>query len=209
MTDGTGPPSDADGGQHPRSEESDSPEWASNRERIAYEEGRNALEAQRADIDSIDEKALRTVRITALLLGVGATGARVIGVSNVNGFAAGLSLASFLLSLLFGVAVYNESDEVAGPSAEYLGRMRRNEVRARWEQDLLVQFEGWIDSNRDLVAFNSYLLAACRAFFVGGVGFGVASLLSLNAGAVTVGGAFLVLFVVTTLLVVRRLMRQR
>lgn len=208
MTDRTGSRGDPERGQRPHSDGDGTSEWPSNRERVTYEEGRRVLEAQQSDIDDVDDKALRTVRIAALLLGVGATGARVIGVSNVNGLAAALSLSSFFVSLLFGVLVYNESDEVAGPTAEYLGRMRRDDAHARWELDLLVQFEGWIDSNREVVAFNSYLLAACQTFFVLGVGFGVASLLSLNAGAVTVGGSFLVVFVLTTLLVVRGLVRQ-
>jgi hypothetical protein len=60
------------------------PEWRNNRERITYEEGRHVLEAQKSDIDDIDDEALRTVRITAVLLGVGATGVRVIGTSSVN-----------------------------------------------------------------------------------------------------------------------------
>jgi exosome complex RNA-binding protein Rrp42 (RNase PH superfamily) len=55
------------------------PKWRNNRERITYEEGRHVLEAQKSDIDDIDDKALRTVRITALLLGVGATGLASLG----------------------------------------------------------------------------------------------------------------------------------
>lgn len=208
MTDRTGSRRNPDGQQRPRSDEGERAEWPSNRERVTYEEGRRVLEAQQSDIDDVDDKALRTVRITALLLGVGATGARVIGVSNVNGLAAALSLASFLLSMLFGVAVYNESDEVAGPTAEYLGRMRRDDAYARWELDLLVQFEGWIEGNRKIVAFNGYFLAACQTFFVLGVGFGVAALLSLNFGAVIVGSTFLLVLVLTTLLIVRWLVRQ-
>jgi hypothetical protein len=118
------------------------PEWRNNRERITYEEGRHVLEAQKSDIDDIDDEALRTVRITAVLLGVGATGVRVIGTSSVNKIVAAMSLFSFLLSLIFGVIVYNESNEVIGPKASYLGRLRRNEMSAPWGDDLLVQFEG-------------------------------------------------------------------
>lgn len=208
MTDGTGPPSGADEGDRPGTDGPAGPGWVSNRERIAYEEGRTVLAAQRTDLGDIDDKALRTVRITALFLGVGATGARVIGTSNLNGPLAAVSLSSFLVSLLFGVTVYNESDEVVGPTAEYLGRMRRNDAAARWELDLLVQFEGWIDGNRTVVAFNGYLLAACQTFFVVGVGFGVASLLSPTVGAVVAGGAVLAVVVLTVLLVVRWLVSR-
>lgn len=157
------------------------------------------LEAQRSDVGDIDDKALRTVRITALLLGVGATGARVIGVSNLNRLAAAVSLSSFLVSLAFGVIVYNESNEFVGPSAGYLGKMRRDDLHARWEVDLLVQFEQWIERNREVVAFNAYLLGACQTFLVVGVGFGAASLLSLDVDEIVLVGTVLVVLVVTTL----------
>lgn len=186
----------------------DSSDWDSNRERITYEEGRNVLEAQKTDIDDIDDKALRTVRITAVLLGVGATGARVIGISNINTSAAAISLLSFLLSLLFGVMVYNESDEVIGPTSSYLGKMRENDLRARWEDDLLVQFEGWIEDNQETVEFNGYLLISCEIFFVFGVGFGAASLLSLSAAEMTVIGALLLSIVIVVLAIIRGLVRR-
>ncbi|USZ68920.1 hypothetical protein NGM10_04085 [Halorussus salilacus] len=180
---------------------SEDPEWRNNRERITYEEGRHVLEAQKSDIDDIDDKALRTVRITALLLGVGATGVRVIGTSGINKSVAALSLFSFLLSLTFGVIVYNESNEVIGPKASYLGRLRRNEMSAPWEADLLVQFEGWISANQTIVEFNGYLLIACQLFFVLGVSLGAASLLALKSLEILtliVG----LLFVVTVVLAV-------
>jgi len=178
-------------------------DWESNRERITYEEGRHVLEAQKSDIDDIDDKALRTVRITAVLLGVGATGARVIGVSNINKSAAAISLVSFLLSLLFGVMVYNESDEVIGPTSDYLGKMREEDMYARWEDDLLVQFQGWIEDNQETVEFNGYLLIACEVFFIGGVGFGAAALLSLSAVEIAVMGALLFVLVVIVLSIIR------
>ncbi|WP_420182123.1 hypothetical protein ACNO8S_14040 [Haloarcula sp. KBTZ06] len=160
--------------------DNDDIEWRNNRERITYEEGRSVLEAQKSDIDDIDDKALRTVRITAILLGVGATGTRVIKVSNINKSIATVSLISFLLSLIFGVIVYNESNEVIGPKSSYLARLRQNNMSAPWEQDLLVQFEGWIDDNQTIVEFNGYLLIACQLFFILGVAFGTSSLLALG-----------------------------
>lgn len=179
------------------------PEWRNNRERITYEEGRHVLEAQKSDIDDIDDKALRTVRITALLLGVGATGVRVIGTSNINGDIAAVSLSSFLLSLIFGVIVYNESNEVIGPKASYLGRLRRNDMSAPWEEDLLVQFEGWIGDNQTIVEFNGYLLIACQLFFVLGVSLGAASLLALELTELLILAVGLLLVIILALAVIR------
>lgn len=168
----------------------DDSEWRTTRERVTYEEGRRVLEAQKSDIDDMDDKALRTVRITALLLGVGATGVRVIGVSNVDSVLASLSLSSFFLSLFFGVAVYNESNEVIGPSADYLGTLRRDELND-WENDLLAQIDGYVRQNRSIVEFNSDLFLMHQSFFVGGVALGTASLLSLGVGDVFVYTALL------------------
>lgn len=177
-------------------------EWRNNRERITYEEGRHVLEAQKTDIDDIDDKALRTVRVTALLLGAGATGVRVIGAANVNHHVAVLSISSFLLSLMFGVIVYNESSEVIGPKSSYLGRLRRNDMNAPWEQDLLIQFEGWIDSNQTIVEFNGYLLVACQLFFILGVAFGTSALLNLGFGQILLLFAGLLSVVLITLIII-------
>lgn len=181
----------------------DEPKWSTHRERITYEEGRHVLEAQKSDIDDIDDKALRTVRITAVLLGVGATGVRVIGTERINESVAVLSLASFILSLIFGVFVYNESNEVIGPKASYLGKLRENDMSAPWETDLLVQFEGWIRDNQTIVEFNGYLPIACQSFFVLGVSLGASALLSLTGPEIVVLMVGLVVTVLITLAVIR------
>lgn len=182
--------------------DSEGHEWPTNRERISYEEGRHVLEAQKSDIDDMDDKALRTVRVTALLLGVGATGVRVIGIPSIDGTIAGSSLASFLLSLLFGVTVYNESNELIGPKADYLGRLRRNDLSAPWEQDLLVQFEGWIADNQTIVERNGYLLIACQLFFVLGVLFGTAGLLGFGPAETVLFGSFLLTVLLVTVVLI-------
>ena|GEM_PF-1249840 len=155
-------------------------EWRNNRERITYEEARRVLEAQESDISDMDDKALRTVRVTALLLGAGAAAARVIGTEQLNTIVTVLSVLSFLLSLAFGAVVYDESNEVIGPTSQYIERLRRDGTSAHWEQDLLAQFDGWIESNQEVVEYNEYLLKTCLVFFMLGVGFGTAALLSLS-----------------------------
>jgi hypothetical protein len=182
--------------------------WQNDREKITYEEGRHVLKAQKSDIDDIDDKALRTVRIAALLLGVGATGIRVIGTDNVNESIAGLALASFLLSLVFGIFVYNESDEVVGPSASYLDRLRRDEMTAPWTADLLVQFRDWIDENQEIVEFNGYLLMTSQFFFVLGLALGTAALLALEIGEMLLLAGGLALIVVVTLVVITMRVRR-
>lgn len=189
-------------------ENEDGPDWETNRERITYLEARNVIEAQKSDIDDIDDKALQTVRITALLLGVGATGVRITGITGLNTSAAVLSVSSFFVSLAFGVAVYNESNEVIGPTADYLGKMRRNDMYSRWEDDLLYQYEGWIDNNQQVVEFNGYLLNVCQIFFILGVAFGTASLLGLSFEVIGLTAILFIVVSVVILLLIQRLVER-
>ncbi|MBX0324744.1 hypothetical protein EGH21_17095 [Halomicroarcula sp. F13] len=176
--------------------------WDSNREGITYEQGQEVLRAQKEDIDDIDDKALRTVRVTALLLGVGATGVRVISISDINNYLAVASLSTFLLSLFFGVVVYDESNEVIGPTSNYLGRMSRYEVDEPWEKDFFHQLEGWIEDNQEIVEKNAYLLRACEIFFVTGLALGAAALLNLETGELLVILILLIVATVVTLLAI-------
>ena len=154
--------------------------WPNPREKIIYQESKHVLEAQKNDIDDIDDKALRTVRITAILFAVGVTGIEIIGVENINTTAAGFSIASLFLSLIFGVLVYNESDELIGPKASYLKDMREESMEAEWNEDLLYQLEHWVEENQKSVEFNGYLLIFCQLFFILGIGTGVLSLLDIG-----------------------------
>jgi hypothetical protein len=122
--------------------------------------------------------------------------------TNINENVAAASLFSFLLSLIFGVIVYNESNEVIGPKASYLGRLRRDDMTAPWEADLLVQFEGWISDNQTIVEFNGHLLIACQLFFVLGVSLGAAALLALELLEIIILIAGLLVVVIITLVVI-------
>lgn len=173
--------------------------WSTLRERTIFEESKRVMEAQKADIDDLDDKALRTVRISAVLVTVGATGIEIIGLEGINVDLAIVSTVSFILTLVFGVIVYNESDELVGPKSEYLKKMRKNSMTEDWDEDFLYQMEHWIDENQSIVEFNGYLLIICQTFFVFAVAAGVSSLLDLTWLQFALGGIVLVLLVYVTL----------
>lgn len=154
--------------------------WSSKNYEITYEQGKRVLAAQKEDINQIDDKALRTVRITALVIGVGATGLQAISDVTVNKLTASIAGLLLFLSLSFGVMTYNESSEIVGPTAEYLERMRDGHDETDWETDLLVQFPGWISRNQEKVERNALLFNFCQLSLVSGVGFGAASLLQVG-----------------------------
>jgi hypothetical protein len=123
----------------------------------------------------------------------------IIGLDQINSNLAIVSTASFMLTLVFGVMVYNESDELVGPKSEYLRKMRENSMAADWDQDFLYQMEHWIDENQSIVEFNGYLLIICQIFFIIAVATGVSSLLGLSWPEFAVGAVVLVLLVSLTL----------
>lgn len=173
--------------------------WSNLRKRTVFEESKRVMEAQKADIDDLDDKALRTVRISAVLVAVGATGIEIIGIDQIQAELATVSTASFILTLVFGVIVYNESDELVGPKAEYLRKMRENSMSKEWSDDFLYQMEFWIKENQTIVEFNGYLLIICQMFFIFAVATGVSSLLGLIWVQFIGGGVLLVVLVGATL----------
>jgi hypothetical protein len=149
-----------------------------------YEQGKRVLDAQKEDINQLDDKALRTVRITALIIGIGATGLRVIQsspeASGINQATAGLGLSFLFLSLCLGIFTYTESSEIVGPTANYLNKMRDGRKGTRWETDLLIQIPGWISRNQEKVERNALLFSFCQITLVFGVAFGATSLVNIG-----------------------------
>jgi len=155
-------------------------EWTSQRMRTTYEESKRVMQGQKADIDDMDDKALRTVRLTAAILAIGATGIEVSGIGEVNFILAGFSIISLISSAIFGVIVYNESNILIGPKASFLNTMRNQKSDEEWEEELLEEMEGWITNNQLRVELNGALLSICQAFLVSGVLTGVPAILGAS-----------------------------
>lgn len=155
-------------------------EWTSQREQTTYEESKRVMEGQKADIDDMDDKALRTVRLNAAILAIGATGVEISGIGEVNAFLAGFSIAFLISSAISGVVVYNESNILVGPKASFLRKMRTEEFDDRWEGELLAEMENWITNNQIRVELNGALLSICQLFLVLGVVTGVPGILGAS-----------------------------
>lgn len=161
--------------------------WSTKNRQVTYEQGSRVLEAQKDDINDLDDKALRTVRITALLIGVAATGLQAVDDLTVNDTTAGIGLSSLFISLIFGVLTYSESSEIVGPTADYINNMRDGRRGTDWEMDLLLQLPGWISRNQEKVERNALLFTFCQFTLVVGVGFGAASLMPISPWKATFG----------------------
>lgn len=155
-------------------------EWTSDRMQTTYEESKRVMQGQKADIDDMDDKALRTVRLNAAILAIGATGIEVSGIGEVNSILAGFSIVSLVSSAIFGVIVYNESNILVGPKASFLNTMRNQKSDEEWEKELLEEMERWITNNQTRVELNGALLSICQAFLVSGVLTGVPAILGAS-----------------------------
>jgi hypothetical protein len=174
------------GGDRSKRKEADDEctEWSTKNREVVYEQGKRVLDAQKEDINQLDDKALRTVRITALIIGVGATGLRVIepetGPYSINETTAVLGLSFLFLSLCLGILTYTESSEIIGPTAEYLDSMRDGRRGTEWEIDFLIQLPGWVSRNQERVERNALLFSFCQLTLILGVGLGATSLLDVG-----------------------------
>lgn len=146
-----------------------SEEWADARLETTYENARAVLEAQRETAADIDEKAMRTVRITAILLGVLASAWTIGNLAFHPGLAAA-SIVFLLAALCSGVLTYSETDLFLGPNRAYIEQLTENNFDdAEWSEDLLRSYAEWIAANRADVSADARLLFRTQLLLIGGI----------------------------------------
>lgn len=148
----------------------DSNHWGCKRREVTYQEARAVLESQQTILADIDEKAMRTVRTTVLLIGAVASAVKVAKIELHVGLAAVGSVFLFG-SLAFGLTTYDETDPYLGPNRTYLRQLSANEFREGWEEDLIQAYGYWIQENGDDIEFNGLLLRTTQVLLFIGVGF--------------------------------------
>jgi len=144
--------------------------WPDKRREIAYTEARAVIDAQNATMTDIDDKAMRTVRLNAVLLGLLVTGVQFAPDLFHN---TSLQAAFVLLigSTVFGVITYNESNLYVGPRGEYIEALAETDFpNPPWEDDLLETMAGMIAENYDDIRRNSRWLTATQVALVLGIG---------------------------------------
>jgi len=139
----------------------ESTEDEDDREELIYDEARTVLEYQVETLNDIDDKAARTVRITALLVG-GVFGAVSFGNRSslvVNQFTWWGSV-SLLLAVVLGMTTYSQSSPFFGPKPSDWKKIRQEAESKRETKEILVRegYRGWIDANSSINQINSYFL---------------------------------------------------
>lgn len=130
-------------------------DWPDERRETAYKEARSVIEAQNATMTDIDDKAMRTVRLNAILLGLLVTGLQFAPTAfNTTALQAGFAL--LILSTICGIVTYNESNLFVGPQGEYIEDLAAETFsEPPWEADLLETMAGMIAQNFDDIRRNA------------------------------------------------------
>lgn len=138
-------------------------DWPDDRQEIVYLESRAVIDAQNETMSDIDEKAMRTVRLNTIILGIALTGFqlapktfREIGLRVAFGF--------LVVSTILGMITYNESNLYVGPRGDFIEDLAISTAGVcTWHEDVLVTMAGMIAENYDTIRRNEHWLTATQA----------------------------------------------
>jgi len=136
--------------------------------RITHEEARTVLDHQISILNDIDNKATRTVRITAVILGILVSAPSVIENPNtyVNPFTK-WGVIGLVLSISLGMFTYSSSSPDLGPNSNDINRMLDEKYREdEWLVILLNSYEDWIDRTQQVNQFNGVFLVLTQLSLV-------------------------------------------
>lgn len=146
---------------------------------VSRVEARETIDHQLATIDDIDSKAIRILRVNALLAGLVLTGASVVVRSGVGASEADVlnsylvsGVGFLLLSTALAAVTYTSSDVRPGLAATDLRTILEEEYPDEqvW-RGLLESYADWIEFNYETNVRNAPLVSATIALLVWALGF--------------------------------------
>lgn len=146
--------------------------WRDGRLKVTYRGARSVIEEQRVAIADLDGKAMYTVRVIVVLVGLFVAAAQIGGPELFHSWLLTVGLGSLLLSLCLGVVTYSESNLYIGPNRAYIRQLVDDDVDAKtWEEDVCLRMGDWIHGNDRNVRWNGGLLALTQLSLLVGVVF--------------------------------------
>ena len=147
-----------------------SDDWTECREEVTYQEARTVIDHQIDTLSDIDDKALRTVRLTVVLVGVLATAIELNVVQNLDDTLLVVGGGMLFLSMLIGMTTYGESDLYLGPNKSYINTLADSDFDDEtWDEDLLTTMGEWIEDNYNEISWNARLLTYTQAALLTGL----------------------------------------
>lgn len=151
-------------------------DWPDDRREITYTEARTVIDAQNAMMTDIDDKAMRTVRLNAVLLGLLVSGFQ-IAPELFDHPTLRVAFALLIVSMVCGVVTYNESNLYVGPRGDYIEELARDDFSdSPWSVDLLEAMAGMIAKNYTVLRRNATWLTATQFALVLGIGAAVTAI---------------------------------
>jgi hypothetical protein len=139
--------------------------WSRPQHAVAYTEARAVLNAQQQRQANLDDKALRTARLTTIIVSALITVMEAFDVNVVQPLGY-IGIVLLVVSFGAGLAVYTVSAPILGPNAEGLEELVATDEG--WEEMFLSQLETAISVNTNhLDQSSSLLLVSDVALFVG------------------------------------------
>lgn len=143
--------------------------WSDDRRETAYQEARAVLDQQNTTMMDIDEKAMRTVSITAVLIGLILAGLPSNPVL-FNQQRLQASLVLLVSSVIAGIATYDESNLYVAPDGEYTEELAGDTTYdTSWDRDALVTTAGMIAENYDDISRTARYLRITTALLIWGI----------------------------------------
>jgi hypothetical protein len=141
--------------------------WSQPQHAVAYQEARAVLNAQQQRKSNLEDKALRTTRLTTIVVGalitvVKAFSLTVAGVASY--FGVGFLVAAFVTSL----AAYSVEGPTLGPNTDELRHLVKTNTED-WEKNFLSLMGKWMRENTRRIERSSVLLLVSDIALIGGV----------------------------------------
>lgn len=154
-------------------DDDDPPEWSCKREEVTYNQAIRVLDTQIDFLNSIDDKAIDTIRIAAIVVGAFVALAKVQGLGLFEPITATIGVSVLLFSLLAGIITYQESGRLRiGPKRAYVQRLAENDFQdTSWDEDFFERSGVWIEKNHEEIEWNSKLLTLTQLCFFAGLFF--------------------------------------
>jgi len=149
--------------------------WPDDRFETTYMEARSVIESQNDTMADIDNKAMQTVRLNTVLIGLLLATANATSPRIFQSYSFGVSIVALTVSVFLGLVTYNESDLFVGPSGEYIEELVAGGTGRPWHEDLLETFAGMISENGSEIDRSSWLLTATQVLLVLGIVAAIAS----------------------------------
>lgn len=148
-----------------------------------HRDARAVLDHQVRTLSELDETALRTAHIAAVVFAVVVSAARLSTDAATTSAWVEAGTVGLVVTFCMGVFTHGVASADLGPTPDHIAEVRSGEYDEReWLDVLLSEYETWIEAMTRVVYWNGLLLQATQLLLVG-------SVLSIMVGWVTAPGS--------------------